>query len=161
MANTGGKRITDTFCLKHHAISVPALTATNRIIKATTRLPLLLPASRMHLLAKWKPSNPFAHSYLARLHRFLHQHQAFFLLLHRPPLRSKKMKPSSFGILNLFSLPCRPPTSTPTTSILTTTLLPLSRMMATRTTQSPVNAPNHLVIILFALYKTILSHAIN
>jgi hypothetical protein len=38
MANTGGKRSTDTFHLKHHAITVPEITATNRIIDATTRL---------------------------------------------------------------------------------------------------------------------------
>ncbi len=38
MAITGGKRITDTFCFKHHAIPVPEITATNRIIDATTRL---------------------------------------------------------------------------------------------------------------------------
>jgi hypothetical protein len=37
MADTGGKRITNTFRFKHHAIPVPE-TATNRIIDATTRL---------------------------------------------------------------------------------------------------------------------------
>jgi hypothetical protein len=40
----------------------------------------------MHLPTKWKPSNPFAHSYLAKLHRSLHQDQAFFLLLKHPHL---------------------------------------------------------------------------
>jgi hypothetical protein len=38
MANTGGERMTDTFCFKHHAIPIPEITATNRIIDATTRL---------------------------------------------------------------------------------------------------------------------------
>jgi hypothetical protein len=38
MADTGGKRITDTFQIKHHAISVPEITATDRIIGTTTRL---------------------------------------------------------------------------------------------------------------------------
>jgi hypothetical protein len=38
MADTGGKRITDTFRFKHHAIPVPEISATNRIINATTRL---------------------------------------------------------------------------------------------------------------------------
>jgi hypothetical protein len=38
MANTGGKRITDTFRFKHHAIPVPEIMATNRIIDATARL---------------------------------------------------------------------------------------------------------------------------
>jgi hypothetical protein len=38
MADTGGKRITDMFQFKHHAIPVPEITATNRIIDATTRL---------------------------------------------------------------------------------------------------------------------------
>jgi hypothetical protein len=38
MADTGGKRVTDRFRFKHHAISVPEITATNRIINATTRL---------------------------------------------------------------------------------------------------------------------------
>ncbi len=38
MADTGGKRITDTFRFKHHAIPVLEITATNRIIDATTRL---------------------------------------------------------------------------------------------------------------------------
>jgi hypothetical protein len=38
MANKGGKRITDTFRFKHHAIPVPEITAANRIIDNTTRL---------------------------------------------------------------------------------------------------------------------------
>jgi hypothetical protein len=38
MANTGGERITDTFCFKHHAIPVLEITATDRIINATTKL---------------------------------------------------------------------------------------------------------------------------
>jgi hypothetical protein len=38
MANTGGKRITNMFRFKHHAILVLEITATNRIIDATTRL---------------------------------------------------------------------------------------------------------------------------
>jgi hypothetical protein len=38
MANTGSKRITNTFRFKHHAIPVPVITATNRIIDATERL---------------------------------------------------------------------------------------------------------------------------
>jgi hypothetical protein len=38
MANTGGKRITDMIRFKHHAIPVPKITATDRIIDATTRL---------------------------------------------------------------------------------------------------------------------------
>jgi hypothetical protein len=37
MADTGGERITN-FQFKHHAIPVPEITATNRIIDATTRL---------------------------------------------------------------------------------------------------------------------------
>ncbi len=38
MADTGGKRITNTFQFKHHAIPVPDVTATKTIIDATTRL---------------------------------------------------------------------------------------------------------------------------
>jgi hypothetical protein len=38
MADTGGERITDTFRFKSHAIPVPEITATNRIIDTTTRL---------------------------------------------------------------------------------------------------------------------------
>ncbi len=38
MADTGGKRVTDTFQFKHHAILVLEITATNRIIDATARL---------------------------------------------------------------------------------------------------------------------------
>jgi hypothetical protein len=38
MADTGGKRITHRFWFKHHAIPVPEITATDRIIDATTRL---------------------------------------------------------------------------------------------------------------------------
>ncbi len=38
MAAKGGKRITkNMFRFKHHAIPVPKITATNRIINATTR----------------------------------------------------------------------------------------------------------------------------
>jgi hypothetical protein len=39
MANKGGERITNTFHFKHHAIPVPEITATNRIIDVTKRLP--------------------------------------------------------------------------------------------------------------------------
>jgi hypothetical protein len=38
MADTGGKRITDTFQFKHHPIPVPEIMATDRIIDATERL---------------------------------------------------------------------------------------------------------------------------
>jgi hypothetical protein len=38
MAYTGGERITNTFRINHHAIPVPEITATGRIIDATTRL---------------------------------------------------------------------------------------------------------------------------
>jgi hypothetical protein len=38
MADTGGKRIANTFRFKHHAIPVHEITATNRIIDATKRL---------------------------------------------------------------------------------------------------------------------------
>jgi len=38
MANTGGERITDTFRFNHHAIPVPGITATDRILDATARL---------------------------------------------------------------------------------------------------------------------------
>jgi hypothetical protein len=43
MANTGSKRITNTFQFIHHAILVLEITATNRIIDATTRLTAALP----------------------------------------------------------------------------------------------------------------------
>jgi hypothetical protein len=38
MADTDGERITNTFQFKHHAIPVPDITATDRIIDTTTRL---------------------------------------------------------------------------------------------------------------------------
>jgi len=38
MADTGNKRITNTFQFKHHAIPVPEITGTDRFIDATTRL---------------------------------------------------------------------------------------------------------------------------
>jgi hypothetical protein len=38
MRNTGGKRITNTFCYKHYAIPVPEVTTTDRILEATHRL---------------------------------------------------------------------------------------------------------------------------
>ena len=38
MADTGGERITDTFRYNHHAIPVPKITATDRILDATARL---------------------------------------------------------------------------------------------------------------------------
>jgi hypothetical protein len=38
MANTGGKPITDTFRFCHHAIPVPSIMATDRILDATARL---------------------------------------------------------------------------------------------------------------------------
>ena len=38
MADTGGERNTDTFRYNHHAIPVPKITATDRILEATARL---------------------------------------------------------------------------------------------------------------------------
>jgi hypothetical protein len=38
MAGTGGERITNTFCFKHHAIPVPEIITTDRNIDATSRL---------------------------------------------------------------------------------------------------------------------------
>jgi hypothetical protein len=38
LANIGGERITNTFQFKHHALPVPEIIATNRIIDAITRL---------------------------------------------------------------------------------------------------------------------------
>jgi hypothetical protein len=38
MADTGSKKITNTFRFKHHATPVQEITATNRIIDATERL---------------------------------------------------------------------------------------------------------------------------
>ena len=38
MADTGGERITDTFWYNHHALPVPTITATDRILEATARL---------------------------------------------------------------------------------------------------------------------------
>jgi hypothetical protein len=38
MADTGGERITDTFRYNHHALPVPKITATDRILEATARL---------------------------------------------------------------------------------------------------------------------------
>jgi hypothetical protein len=161
MADMGGKRINDMFCFKHHAVPVPEITATNRIIDATTRLTAAIAGVQDSPPNKWKLSNSFAQSYSERLHCFLHRHQVFFLLLHHAPLWSKKMNLSSFGILNLFSLQYQPPMSTPTTSTPNPTLLPLLRTTAKTTTLFPVNAPDHLITILLALCKTILSHATN
>jgi hypothetical protein len=153
MADTGRERIADTFQFKHHAVA-ESLTP-----QQDSPPPLL--ASKTHLPTKWKPSNPFAHSYLGRLHRSLHQHQPFFLLLLHPPHWLTKTNPSSFEILNLFSLPCLPTTSTPITSAPTATLLQLSRTTTMMTLLSPVKAPAHLVTISFAHCKTVLLHAIN
>jgi hypothetical protein len=38
MKDTGGECIMDTFRYQHHAIPVPAITATNHILEATCRL---------------------------------------------------------------------------------------------------------------------------
>jgi hypothetical protein len=38
MRNTGGKRITDMFRYKHHAIPIPVITATDCILEATHQL---------------------------------------------------------------------------------------------------------------------------
>ena len=38
MADTGGERITDTFRFNHHAVPVPRITATDRILDATAHL---------------------------------------------------------------------------------------------------------------------------
>jgi hypothetical protein len=38
MVDTRAERLTDTFCYKHHAMPVPTITPTNRIIAATRHL---------------------------------------------------------------------------------------------------------------------------
>ncbi len=38
MAGTGGEQLTNTFCFKHHAMPVPTITPTDRIIAATWHL---------------------------------------------------------------------------------------------------------------------------
>ncbi len=161
MADTGSERITDTFHFKHHAIPVAEITATNRIIDATTRLTTTIAGVQGAPPNKMEAIQSLCTLLLGQVALLPAPTPKFFLLLHHPPLWSKKMNPSSFGILNLLSLPCQPPTLTPTTSTLTATLLPSSRMRGTTTTLSPVNALDHLVTISFALCKTILSHAIN
>jgi hypothetical protein len=78
MANTGGKRITDTFRFKHHAIPVPEMMDTNRIIDTTERLSAAIagiqdaPPNKMEaiqslhtlLLGKVAPLTPPAQSIL-------------------------------------------------------------------------------------------------
>jgi hypothetical protein len=76
MASTGDERITNTFWFQHHAIPVPEITATDRIIDATARLNAAIagiqktPPNKMEailslctlLLGKVKPLPPSAPS---------------------------------------------------------------------------------------------------
>jgi hypothetical protein len=74
MANTGGKRNTNTFRFKHHTLTVPKITATNRIIDATTRLTDAIAGIQEAPPDKWKVPSPSAPSSLAKLHHSLYQH---------------------------------------------------------------------------------------
>jgi hypothetical protein len=161
MADTGSKRITNTFHFKHHAIPVLEITATNRIIDATTRLNAAIagiqdaPLDKMEaiqslctlLLGKVAPLPPLAPS-----------------ILPTPPPPTPVVKKDEPVIIwnpqlvqpTLPTLILNTDTSTPTAI-----LLQLSRTTATSTHLSPVNAPAHLVTISFAHCKTVLSHAIN
>jgi hypothetical protein len=149
------------FRFRYLAIPVLKITATDRIIDATTRLTTAIagiqdaPPNKMEaiqslctlLLGKVAPFPPLTPS-----------------ILPTPPPPTpvvNKDEAIIIGILNLFSLPCLLTTWTPTTSTSTATLLQSSRMTARMTHLSPVNTPSHLVTISFSHCKTILSHAIN
>jgi hypothetical protein len=57
MEGTRGERLTDTFCFKHHAMPVPSITPTSRIIAATRALAAAitgvqeLPPDKLHAIA--------------------------------------------------------------------------------------------------------------
>jgi hypothetical protein len=152
------KRITDTFCFKHHAIPVLEITATNRIIDATTRLTTAIagiqdaPPDEMEaiqslctlIFGEVAPLPPPTPS-----------------ILPTPQPSTPVVEEDEPVIIWNPQLVQRTPPSTQTTSTPTATLLPSSRTAATMTTLSPVNAPDHLVTFSFALCKTVLSHAIN
>jgi hypothetical protein len=106
MANTGGKRIIDTFHFKHHAIPVPEITATNRIIDTTTRL-----TAAAASVQNTPPDKMEAIQYLCTLLlgkvALLPLPTPSILPTPQPPtpVIEEDEPSSSFGILNLFSLP--------------------------------------------------------
>ncbi len=63
-----------------------------------------LQVARKHLPTIWKPSSPSAPFYLVKLRCSLHQHQAFFLLLHFLPPWLISINPSSFGTPRKFAI---------------------------------------------------------
>jgi hypothetical protein len=71
MADTGGKRITDTFGFCHHAIAVPTITATDQILHATERFTVAIAGIQEALPDK---SKPYAHSSLAKCPRLSQPH---------------------------------------------------------------------------------------
>jgi hypothetical protein len=79
MADIGGERVTDTFRYNHHAIPVPKITATDRILDATARLTVAIEG------VQEAPPDELATIQALRTNQHLHQS------LHRAPPLTRNM----------------------------------------------------------------------
>jgi hypothetical protein len=161
MANTGGKRIIDTFHFKHYAIPLPEITATNRITNATTRLTTAFasiqdaPLNNMEAIqslctlligevAPLPPPTPSTLPTPSPSTPVVKEDEP--IIIWNPQLVQSVLTSPNVNTDDIYS-----DHNTPA----------LLMTMATMSTLSLVNIPNHLNTISFALCKTILSHAIN
>jgi hypothetical protein len=161
MADTGNKRITNTFQFKHHAIPVPEITGTDRFIDATTRLTTAIagvqdaPPDKMEaiqslctlLLGKVAPLSPPTQSILPTP---------------QPPTPLVNVdKPIIIWNLQLVQ-PSLPTHNHNTEDISFNRNTPaILRTAVTATHLSLITARAHLVTISVAYCKTILSHTTN
>ncbi len=141
MADTGGERISDTFRFKHHAIPVPEITATDRIIDATSRLTAAIAGIQDAPPNKMEAIQSFCTLLLGKV----------------APLTSPSPNisppPTPIPVVNedeqvIIWNPQLAQPALPTHNLTTTPL-------------SPINGLAHLVTDSITHYKTVLSHAIN
>jgi hypothetical protein len=161
MANTGGERITDTFHFKHHAIPVPEITATNRIIDATTRLTAAI--------ASVQDAPPNKMEAIQSLRTLLHGKVALLpqpspsILPTPPPPTPVVDKDEPVIIWNPQLVQHALPThNLKTDNISSNRNTPaIVKDNGNNNSPSPVKALAHLVTISFTHCKTVLSHTIN
>jgi hypothetical protein len=161
MADTRGERITDTFQFKHHALPDPEITATNRMIDATTRLTAAIagiqeaPPNEMEaiqslctlLLSKSAPILPPLPIVLPTL-------PVVAATIDNKPITILN-PPRKFTHLRLHT------NTLPLTLAPTVTILQSSKTTVTTTHLPPFTSHACLDTIVFTHCKNILSHAIN
>ena len=134
MADTGGERITDTFRYNHHAIPVPKITATDRILDATARLTAAIngvqeaPPDELAAIESLRRSSLAKYPLLSqRLHQSLHLAQSSTRNMWKSGAQTKSKRPHASPV------PLHLQVHRPTDG----TCRPSSKMTPTTTTLNP------------------------